>query len=336
MIDMLCIYRPDCKLHVHFTPFDTRKPDLIRKRHCLMPHCLTAQIFQFSYRFLVQTAVLYGEFSRQAHLSEPWFVRGISTAGIPVLHPADHDASAVGRKDRLRRIEINSIIDRLILFLRKSIRLFIIISDQAERPVTVMILKPLRQHLRRARDQHPFTIECEEIRALPHLAKTLIVHHQYLVILPPEAVRTAVEEDSAVSLFGTVAYDTAVSAIRFPPYLRVPEIESAPVFRQVLLCEHRITGIFLVLDSVSRCNALDLDIPQSIVRLFLLIHSRIQQQMPSVRQFGRTAGEAPGFVIIHIRRKCRRQMSPMQQIRTDCMSPMHRSPLGSIRIVLIK
>ena len=47
-------------------------------------------------KFAVQPAVFYMQLSGQAHLSVPErMLRGAQVAGIPVLHPADHNPSAV-------------------------------------------------------------------------------------------------------------------------------------------------------------------------------------------------------------------------------------------------
>ena len=66
----------------------------------------------------------------------------------------------------------------------EGICLFVIITDQAERPIAVMILKSLGKHILRADKQYRAAIKFEEIRAFPHKPKAVVVGRKHLLIFP--------------------------------------------------------------------------------------------------------------------------------------------------------
>jgi hypothetical protein len=79
-----------------------------------------------------------------------------------------------------------------MLFLKFS-GLFIKLADQAERPISIVVLKALRKHILRAGEQHPFSVQPEKVRTFPHFSKTVVVGGKHALELPLESVRAGIQ-----------------------------------------------------------------------------------------------------------------------------------------------
>ena len=336
MIKILPLLRTDDQLHVNSPAFDPFQADASRHGDILINHFVTTHLFQFSYGILIQSSVPHGQFPGQAHLSEPAHILRSDAAGVPVLHPSDHDSSSVGRQYRLRRIEIDTVIDRLVILFCKSIRLFVIRTDQTQCPVAVMVFKSRRKHILRAYKQDALAIQPKEVGTLPHLTEPVIVCRQHLLILPCKTVLAGIQKDLPAAVRRSAANRTAVSSIAFSPHLRIPEVIPAAPFRQILLVKNRILLILLVVRSVTDRQTLRLYFAKTAVPLPFSQHAGIHQQLTAVIHCDCTAGEAAVPVISFIRSQRRRKIFPVQKIVAHRMSPVHRSPLGIIRIILVE
>ena len=184
MIDFLPFFRSDRQLHVNPPTADSIQTNLLRDQHILVIYPVTAQLVQFSYWGLVQPSVLDMQLPWKTHLPKPRYILCSKITSVPVLHPSDHNAASIRRQHCLRRIKINTIINRLIMPFRECVCLFIIITNQAECPVSVMILKSLRKHILRTDKQYCTAVEHEEIRTFPHKSKAVVVFCEHLLIFP--------------------------------------------------------------------------------------------------------------------------------------------------------
>ena len=137
--------------------------------------------------------------------------------------------------------------------------------------------------------------------------------------------------------FQRIAHDRCpVGPVLFLPDPGVPEIVLAAPFRQILPGDDRIPVILYVVLPVAECHALCLDhICHNALRHFLH-HAGVHEHVPSVLHGHCAAGKASISVIRGIRRQRRRQILPVQQIFGGRMPPVHRPPVGVIRVVLVK
>ena len=110
-------------------------------------------------------------------------------AGIPVLQPADHDPSAIGGEKGLGGVKVNAIVNGLVALLNKCMVVFIIGADDADGPVSVVILESLGQHILGAYEQDMLSVQFKEIRAFPHFTITSPVGAQDLLEFPVKSVR---------------------------------------------------------------------------------------------------------------------------------------------------
>ena len=95
-IGILGRHGPDRKLHIDHAPGDSFQTDLFRTdMHIVIFRFVPAQSIKLSGRPLVQAAVANVQFPRKAHLPGPRRFRFPDRAGIPVLHPSDHNPPAV-------------------------------------------------------------------------------------------------------------------------------------------------------------------------------------------------------------------------------------------------
>ena len=305
--------------------------DHIGMRHLIFPH-----VIQFPDRLLVQPSVFHRKLSRKAHLSEPFLIGRVGHTGVPVLHPAHHDPASVRSQHGLGSIKVNPIINGLLLLLRKCERLPVIFSDQAERSVSVVKFKALGQHILGAGQQHPFAVQFKEIRTLPHFSDPVPVFRKYLFILPSERVLAGEKQDLPASVRRAVSDHTPVPSVLVLPHLRIPEILSAEPFWQIPAVKDRVAVTFLIIHTVPHRNALCLYITVPAVPLGCPYHSGIHQKLPAVGKFDCAAGKTAVPVISLIRRQRGGQVVPVQQIRAHRMPPVHGTPFGIIRVILIE
>ena len=241
---------------------------------------------KFPNRLLIQAPVLKKQFTRQAHLAEPGalLIAGCF-AGIPVLHPADHHAPSVRGQNRLRRVKVDPVIDRLVMLLDKPVSVHS--PCEADSTVAVMVFKTFREHILRADKQHLLSVQREEIRAFPHEAEPAVILGQYADIPPFKSVPAFILEQDAALILPAGSHYAPVPAVLRPPDLRIPEIIGAQALRKRAAAQNRVLFIFLIIRSVSDGNALGL-VLLCLVTAFLP-HAGIHQQVPSVRQFSRAA-----------------------------------------------
>ena len=173
----------------------------------------TAMVFQFAQRPLPKTAVPDGEFSGNAHLAGPGITLFTNRDRVPVLEPADHHAASVRHQHRLRCIKVDAVIDGLIMLFVKTACCLIVISDQAQSPVAVVILKSLRQHILRTGEQYPASVQEKEVRAFPHPAEPAVVLCQLPLIGPVQAVCTGIRQYLAAPVFRTVCDQRQITPV---------------------------------------------------------------------------------------------------------------------------
>lgn len=214
------------------------------------------EIFQFTDRTLDQTPVSDRQLSWDAHLSEPGLLRRVQIAGIPVLHPSDHDPMSVRSNHCLGRIEVDAIVNGLIKFFVEGIRCFIVAADDADGSVSVVVFKSLGQHVLGTYQENLFPVQFKEVRAFPHFAEASVILEQDLFKFPFQPVRTAEQQDLSVFVRRTVPGYAAESPVGRPPDPGIAEIEPASVFRQVLSVKYRGARVFLIVDTVPDCNTL--------------------------------------------------------------------------------
>ena len=199
-----------------------------------------------------------------------------------------------------------------------------------------MVFKSRRKHILRAYKQNTLAIQPKKVGTLPHLTEPVIVCRQHLLILPCKTVLAGIQKDLPAAVRRSAANRTAVSSIAFSPHLRIPKVIPTAPFRQILLVKNRILLILLVVRSVTDRQTLRLYFAKTAVSLPFSQHAGIHQQLASVIHRDRTAGEAAVPVISFIRSQRRRKIFPVQKIVAHRMSPVHRSPLGIIRIILVE
>ena len=219
---------------------------------------------------------------------------------------------------------------------RKGIRLFIKLSHQAECSVSVVILKARGQHILGAGEQNPLSIQLKEVRTFPHFSDAVAVGCQNLFKGPLESIGTGIQKNLSASIRRTVADHAAVGAILFSPHLGIAEILPACSFRKILFIQYRIHLILFIVDSVTYCKTLGLDVGKSPVCFPLSQYTRVHQQLSAIGKFNGTSGKAAVSVIDFIRSKCSRKVLPVQKVFADCMSPVHGAPDGFIGMILIK
>ena len=259
-------------------------------------------------------------------------------AALPGLHPGDHDPASVRRQQGLRRIKVEAVIDRMNSFSGKLICLPVKRSDHINIPESIVIGSAAGKHLLRRSDQDCMVlVHHEEIRALPHTAVFIAAPVQNRLHLPVQSILAAVEKDRAAAIHRAVCHN-GVKAV-FPviiPYFGIAEIHRAPPLRQVRRSEHRVIFIFYIIHSVAEGHALHLTALDIAVLPLPFLDTGIHQSLTPVRHLYGTARKTPGIIILFIRCDRRRKPLPAHQVPGLDMSPVHRTPLCIVGIILIK
>ena len=348
-LELLILGKPDAKLtvhsvlvlgadgdlHVHDPAFNAGQSHIALHRHVLVFNLIASVLIQFPDGPLVKTSVLNGQFPGQGHLSEPLtLLSTLLVAGIPVLHPGDHDPPSVGSQGGLGSVEIDTIVHRLMMFIGEMLPFSIHLADEAKGTVAIVVLKSLGEHILGTAEQNMLSVQFEEIRALPHEAKAAVIADQDTFILPVEAIGTAEQDDCAFLLRNPGTDHTAVGAVRFPPDLGIPEVIAAHALGQVGSIQHRIMRILLIIQAVAHSDTLGLDILAVVAALFQ--NTGVHEKLFSVRKFNGAAGKHAVRIVGLIGSHGTGQVFPVQQIITDYMPPMHGVPHGLIGVVLIE
>ena len=258
-------------------------------------------------------------------------------AALPGLHPGDHDPAAVRRQQRLRRIEVEAVIDRVDRLSGKLPVLAVKASDQIDIAETVVVGASAGEHLLRGCDQDRVIVHHKEIRTLPHPAVFVPAAVQNRKHLPVHGVCAAVEKDGAAPVHGAVGDDRIIAVILLiPPDLGIAEIHCAPAFRQIRRSQDRVVFIFFIVDAVAESHTLHLAALNISVLALALLHTGIHQKLTAVRHLHCASGEASRIVVFLVRGDRSRQPLPAHQILCLHMSPVHGPPDRVVGIVLIK
>ena len=260
----------------------------------------------------------------------------METAGIPVLHPPDHDTAAVRCENRLRRIEVNPVIGGVVGFRDEAPAAFVTMTEQVEAPVAVVVFKILRQHVLGAGKQHVGAVQCEEIRTFPHQSEAVLILRQRPREGPVGKVVAPVFQNPSAFTRKIVGDQGAPAAFRQRQELWIAEVKAAPARREILLRKNRVAGIFFIVQSVTEGETLCLYFAVLSVLLHLDTDTCIHQKLPTVRQLDCTSGKAAVPVIIFVRGKCTGKILPVQKIRTYRVAPVHRPPVGIVGMILVE
>ena len=305
-------------------------------------------------RPLVKPPVLHGQFPGQSHLSKPGDTLRVQVAGIPVLHPRDHDPASVGCEDCLLRVEINPVIHALIRLGNKSSGLGIVLPDQAESPVAVVIFQSVRQHIHRAGQDNLFAIQFKQVRTFPHSSDPVPVDRKLFLEFPVVGILCRKQQDLSALLFfpdhrgsqkpvrivritvmqhfllffqGIAHRSSLKCSVFILPYAGIPEVVSAALLRQVLKGKNGVARVLRVILTISESNALCLHLPVPVADLHLPAYAGVHEHMRAVLHHQRPSGKAAIPVIGHVRCQCGRHVFPMQKVPAHGMSPMHRPPV---------
>ena len=290
LIDPHGILRLQIDREVDHASVNARQLDLvILELHFLVCALVTAQVIEFTDRSLVQDTVLYRELARQGHLTEPRDGSRVQVAGIPVLHPADHDPAAIRRENGLRCVKINSVVDGMVGLLLENFLILIVFSDHVESTVPVVIFKSLREHILRACEEDLLPVQLKEIRALPHKTEPVIVLHKRFNEFPVDAVLALIEKHPSAVSDPVVGDQTAVRAVRMLPDLRIPERIAAAAEGKILLRKHRVPFIFRVIHAITEGKALGLYLPDFSALCVFVDDTGVHQEMLSVRKLDRAS-----------------------------------------------
>ena len=167
-----------------------------------MLNLVSSEVFKFADRSLIQTVVDQMQFTWQRHLSDPAVHPAVDCpGGIPVLHPSDHDPSAIRCQNGLWRIEINTVVNGLVMFLRE-VQILICTSDQAKCSVAIVIFKSSWQHVLWRCDGDILSIQFKEVRTLPHQAKPTLVLNKNMIELPVDQIFAAEQKQLPIVVTG--------------------------------------------------------------------------------------------------------------------------------------
>ena len=214
-------------------------------------------------------------------------------------------------------------------------RLAVILPYQADIGVAGVKLQPDRRHLLGADQKHVFAVERKEIGAFPHPPVLVVAGCKHAYIFPVERVLALIKQDSPAAVRAAVP-DNGIEHIAFPPDLRIAEIVFAASLGQKPRADHRIALELLIVCAVADRYTLGLE------RIYLTVSAPnvpdagIHQKLSSVRKFNGAAGKAAVAVIIRIGRESGRKPFPADEILCFHMSPVHRTPLRIIGVVLEK
>ena len=186
-------------------------------------------------------------------------------------------------------------------------------------------LYPLRRH-----QQYILSIQMEEIRTLPHIAFLFQIlglgHNRYP--LPINQILGS-KEQSPSQLVLSLTAQNHVEGISLFPNLWITEMLGIVCWHS----ENRITLIFGKMYSILAISQVLILIKGLIVIWLNIMMTGVNQPQFAIMLNG-TAGEAAAFHIS--RHQSCWQSLPMNQILAAGVSPVHRSPLCCIWMILIK
>ena len=291
LINILCISWTKCDLHIHTSAGYTVQTDYILKSNIFVLHFVCAEVLQFTDRFLDQSAILNRKLSWKTHLSKPFALwNSIIRTCIPVLHPANHNSSAVRCFHCLHCIIVDTIVYCLVLFRNKGLGFLIKFTDKAKSSISIVILKAFRKHILRTYQHHIFSIQCKEIRALPHFSEAAIIRKHNRFKFPVISICTLIEKNtSSCTIHSVIYHHTAIRAILTFPHFRIAKIKRTAVLWHIFHSQNRVSHILLIVHSISDCKALCLDITDTAVRLRFFTHTGIHKKLLSIRKLKGTS-----------------------------------------------
>ena len=334
-VQVVFIGRPHRHRHVQISAADPFQTGFPVDQDVVVIDADSPVVLQFADRILVQTAVLHGEFSRDGHLSHKAEIRESTGRCLPVLHPGNHDSASVLGEKCLRRIEIEAVVDRLHGFAVQMLRCPVKSADQADVRVPGVEFQADCGHFLRADQQDVFSVQGEEIRALPHFAKLVVTGREYADEVPVDGVLTLIQENGSAAVCTPVSDHRVIQSV-FAPDLRIAEVVCAAAVRKLVGGDDRVGFVFFIIHAVSDRDALRLKALDPAAFASYISYTRVHEQLAPVRHFNSTAGEAPAAVIFLIRRKRRREAFPLDEVRRFDVAPVHRAPFDIIGIILEK
>ena len=122
-------------------------------------------------------------------------------------------------------------------------------------------------------------------------------------------------DDRAAVLFGTDADDRVIlTLLLLIPDLGIAEVCRAVSFREHFRRDHRVLLVFDIVCAVAESQVLRLPENQSALRVPLLFHTCVNEQMPPVRRCQCAPREDAEVVVPFVRRHCGREPFPVQHI----------------------
>ena len=233
-----------------------------------MAHFIAVQRVEFPQGFLVEPPVFNGELPGQAHLTEPQILIHVGAAhiaGIPVLHPADHDPASVRCEHALGCVEINTVVDGLVIFLCKGVRFPIVTADQAEGTVAVVVLEALGKHILGAGEQYLFAVQRKEVGAFPHFSETMVILYEYFFEVPVKSVVALIEQDLSGVILRQIAEYAEIGAVLLFPEFWVPKMIFTGSPGKFLGVDYRVAFVFFEIYAVAHGQTLGLDIAGTAV-----------------------------------------------------------------------
>ena len=127
-----------------------------------------------------------------------------------------------------------------------------------------------------------------------------------------------------------------VCSVFLLPDAGIPEVESAALFRKILKDKNRIAVVFGIVFPISESDTLCLYFLVPLAHFQLFAYAGVHEHMRAILHRQGTAGKASISIIRHIRRQYGRQVFPVQKVLAHGVSPVHRSPMRVVRVVLVK
>ena len=288
-------------------------------------HLIPPIAAQFPYRHLQQPSIPDGKLPGDGHLPHEVKPRNALVRSFPALHPTNQDAAAIQRFQRLRRIKVKAIIHRTGYF-RVKVLFCICRPNVIHGTSTIMEFHCLRPHFQCTVNQHIPAIQMKIVRAFPHGSKTVSTGIQDAVAYPTKSIPALKKQDIPAAVFAPVHRNCIINAV-FHPDFGVPEILGAGTFREAFSRYYRIPLIFFIVQAIPNGDALCLCCP---------VDTGVKEEMTAIRHFQCAPGKAAIFIIVVLRCQRRRKELPPDEIRRFRMTPVHRTPLGVVGVVLKK
>ena len=229
--------------------------------------------FDLAHRPLMKPAVFHAQLARNSHLTEyPEIFHIMKVAHHRILHPADHHASSVRSLHDLRRIEIQTAIDRLvyivtgvgIIRIRSKIFAFLIVFScniadivalrESDRTNSFLFFS---LHIHGACYKYMLVSKRKKVRTLPHNAYPAFIFKEHLAASPIKAVIAAVHSQLCAGLLisPAVCYQYSECTVLSSPQIRISEFICISAFRQILFFDDRVFPVFYILITAGAFNS---------------------------------------------------------------------------------